>query len=73
MSNDDSELTSQQRMAQVAAILARGVLRLKQAASRVPEDPDEYRVVKQLLGAARGPLVEPPQPGQRPDDRQDRR
>jgi len=38
-----------------------------------PEDPDEYRVVKQLLGAARGPLVEPPQPGQRPDDRQDRR
>jgi hypothetical protein len=41
MSNDDSELTPQQRMAQVAAILARGVLRLKQAAMRVPSESDE--------------------------------
>jgi hypothetical protein len=36
MSNDHSELTPQQRMAQVAAILARGVLRLKKAALPVP-------------------------------------
>jgi len=41
MSNDHSELTPQQRMAQVAAILARGVLRLKQAALRVPSASDE--------------------------------
>ena len=41
MSNDDSELTPQQRMAQVAAILARGVLRLYQAAMRVPSESDE--------------------------------
>jgi hypothetical protein len=41
MSNDDSEWTPQQRMAQVAAILARGVLRLKQAAMRVPSASDE--------------------------------
>ena len=41
MSNDHSELTPQQRMAQVAAILARGVLRLKQAAWRVPSVSDE--------------------------------
>ena len=41
MSNDDPALTPQQRMAQVAAILARGVLRLKQAALRVPSATDE--------------------------------
>ena len=41
MSTDHSELTPQQRMAQVAAILARGVLRLKQAALRVPSASDE--------------------------------
>ena len=41
MSDDDSEWTPQQRMAQVAAILARGVLRLNQAAMRVPSESDE--------------------------------
>jgi hypothetical protein len=41
MSTDHSELTPQQRMAQVAAILARGVLRLKQAALRAPSASDE--------------------------------
>jgi len=41
MSIDDSEWTSQQRMAQVAAILTRGVLRLKQAVRRVPSASDE--------------------------------
>ena len=39
-----------------------------------PENPDEYwAVTSSVLGAARSPLVKPPQPGQRPDDRQDRR
>ncbi len=41
MSHDDSALTPQQRMAQVAAILARSVLRLRQAAWRVPTDSDQ--------------------------------
>jgi hypothetical protein len=41
MPTQQSELTPQQRMAQVAAILARGVLRLKQDASRVPASPPE--------------------------------
>lgn len=41
MSPPPSELTPQQRMAQVAAILARGVLRLKQAALRVQTAAEE--------------------------------
>jgi hypothetical protein len=41
MSNDHSEWTSQQRMAYVAAIFTPGVLRLKQAAMRVPSESDE--------------------------------
>jgi hypothetical protein len=41
MSHDDSELTPQQRMAQVAAIPARGVPRVKQVALRVPSASDQ--------------------------------
>jgi hypothetical protein len=54
MSHDDSELTPQQRMAQVAAILARGVLRLKQAAWRVPTEPDQEVLKTQEEGLESG-------------------
>jgi hypothetical protein len=41
MSTPHSELTPQQRLAQVAAILAQGVLRLKLAALRDQTSPPE--------------------------------
>jgi hypothetical protein len=58
MSHDDSELTPQQRMAQVAAILARGVLRLKQVAVRGPTESDQ-----EVLVTVHGQTAELPNEG----------